>query len=256
MNVGPLSVQGVSHRFGDLEVLRDLSLQVGREEFLAVVGPSGCGKTTLLNVLAGHYQPSSATVTRTGRTRMIYQQGGLLPWLTAAQNIELGLRGLQDRAERRRQLDDLLDLIRLQQFAGHYPHELSGGMKQRVELARAMAGDTDVLLMDEPFSALDYQTRLQMRRELIRMLRERPRTVVFVTHDIEEAAHLADRIAVLSERPAGIRSHLRIDAPQPRSVTHPAVVHSVERILAEMGLEEDTEEPAGVRNEREFGRLT
>lgn len=244
MNSTPLLVEGVSHRFGALEVLRDLWLTVSRGEFLAVVGPSGCGKTTLLNLLAGHHRPSAGMVIRAGRTRMIYQHDGLLPWLTAAQNIDLGLRELQDRPERQRQLEELLELIRLRGFAGHYPHQLSGGMRQRVELARAMAGDTDVLLMDEPFSALDYQTRLQMRRELIRMLRERPRTVVFVTHDIEEAAHLADRVIVLSGGPATVRAELRIDEPQPRPVTHPAVVHAVERILGEMGLESEPE-PVG-----------
>src|SRR5207247_10921515 len=185
--------EAVSLRFGALELMRDLWLTVSRGEFLAVVGPSGCGKTTLLNLLAGHHRPSSGMVIRAGRTRMIYQHDGLLPWLTAAQNIDLGLRELRDSPERRHQLEELLELIRLKGFAGHYPHQLSGGMRQRVELARAMAGDTDVLLMDEPFSALDYQTRLQMRRELIRMLRERPRAVGLVTHGIAEAAPLSDR---------------------------------------------------------------
>jgi len=246
MNASPLLVEGVSHLYGKLEVLRDLWMEVGEGEFLGVVGPSGCGKTTLLNLLSGHFRPTAGMVIRAGRTRMVYQHDGLLPWLTAAQNIDLGLRELPNGDERQQQLGELLELIRLKGFAGHYPHQLSGGMRQRVELARAMAGDTDVLLMDEPFSALDYQTRLQMRRELIRMLRERPRTVVFVTHDIEEAAHLADRVIVLSGGPATVHAELRIDEPQPRSVTHPAVVHAVERILAELGLETAPEEPLEV----------
>src|SRR5205814_3294361 len=144
----------------------------------------------------------------------------LFPWLTVAQNIALGLREVSGDEEKSRQLEDLVALIRLEGFEHHYPHQLSGGMRQRVELARALAGDADVLLMDEPFSALDYQTRLQMRRELIRMLRERPRTVVFVTHDIEEAAHLADRVIVLSGGPATVHAEMRIEEPQPRSVTH------------------------------------
>jgi ABC-type nitrate/sulfonate/bicarbonate transport system ATPase subunit len=242
MSDSPLRLEGVSHAFGPVEVLRDLWLDVAPGEFLAVVGPSGCGKTTLLNLLAGHLQPSRGRVVRMGKTRMIYQQDGLFPWLTAAQNIDLGLRDLRDEAERRRQREDLLELIRLREFADHYPHQLSGGMRQRVELARALAGASDVLLMDEPFSALDYQTRLRMRRELLRMLDERPRTVIFVTHDIEEAAHLADRVLVLSERPAAVRCELRLNLPQPRPLTHPVVVDAVQRILEELGLEEEAGE--------------
>jgi NitT/TauT family transport system ATP-binding protein len=245
MSDSPLRLEGVSHSFGGLPVLRDLWLEVGRGEFLAVVGPSGCGKTTLLNLLSGFYVPTAGKVVRKGKARTVYQQGGLFPWLTAAQNIALGLRHLSSETERRRQLEELLALIRLEGFAGHYPHQLSGGMRQRVELARALAGDSDILLMDEPFSALDYQTRLRMRRELVRMLERRPRTVLFVTHDIEEAAQLADRVAVLSERPARIQREMRLDLPQPRSLTHPVVVHAVEQILEELGLEE-TEEPLPV----------
>jgi NitT/TauT family transport system ATP-binding protein len=243
MTGSPLRVEGVSHRFGAVEVLRDLWLEVGRGEFLAVVGPSGCGKTTLLNLLSGHAKPSSGQVVRNGKTRMVYQHDGLFPWLTAGENIALGLRHVQGAAARRRQLSDLLQLIRLEEFEAHYPHQLSGGMRQRVELARALAGDADVLLMDEPFSALDYQTRLRMRRELVRMLQQRPRTVIFVTHDIEEAAQLADRVAVLSERPASICHEHRLDLPRPRALTHPAVVHAVEKILLELGLEEEADDP-------------
>jgi ABC-type nitrate/sulfonate/bicarbonate transport system ATPase subunit len=129
-----------------------------------------------------------------------------------------------------------------------HPHQLSGGMRQRVELARAMAGDSDVLLMDEPFSALDYQTRHRMRRELVRLLRQVPRTVVFVTHDIEEAAVLADRVAVLSDRPATISCELRVDLPRPREVTDPEVVEAVRRIMSELHLQDEAEAvPAGVK---------
>jgi NitT/TauT family transport system ATP-binding protein len=244
MSDSPLRLEAVSHAFGAVEVLRGLTLEVLRGEFVAIVGPSGCGKTTLLNLLGGVYAPSAGRVVRSSPTRTVYQQGGLFPWLTAAQNIALGLRHLKSQSDRRREMDELLRLIRLEGFADHYPHQLSGGMRQRVELARAMAGsDTraagDVLLMDEPFSALDYQTRLRMRRELVRLLEQRPRTVLFVTHDIEEAAQLADRIIVLSDRPARIQRELRLDLPQPRSLTHPAVVHAVEQILGELGLEEE-----------------
>ncbi len=249
MSDSPLRLEAVGHAFGGVEVLADLRLEVRRGEFLAIVGPSGCGKTTLLNLLSGTLAPSRGRVLRSGQTRRVYQQDGLFPWLTAGENIALGLDHLKDRGERARQLQELLALIRLHGFSDHYPHQLSGGMRQRVELARALAGQADILLLDEPFSALDYQTRIRMRRELVRMLQERPRTVVFVTHDIEEAAQLADRVLVLTERPARVSRELRIDLPQPRHLTHPAVVEAVEQILRELGLEdEDARErvPAGV----------
>ena len=235
----PLRIEEASVSFGSVEVFRNLSLQITRGEFVAVVGPSGCGKTTLLNLFSGFLKPSLGSVMCSGRVRMVYQHDSLLPWQTTAQNIALGLRDLSSEAERERQLTEMLRLINLEEFAGHYPHQLSGGMRQRVELARALAGDTDILLLDEPFSSLDYLTRLRMRRELARMLEELPRTVVLVTHDIEEAAQLADRIIVLSDRPARICRELRVAIPRPRELTHPQVVGTVHAILAEFGLERD-----------------
>jgi NitT/TauT family transport system ATP-binding protein len=241
MSDRPLRVEGVSLNFGAVEVFRRLSLDIALGEFVAVVGPSGCGKTTLLNLLSGFVKPSSGVVACAGRLRMVYQHDSLLPWQTVAGNISLGLRRTRDEAERARQLEGMLRLINLEEFAGHYPHQLSGGMRQRVELARALAGDTDVLLLDEPFSSLDYLTRLRMRRELARMIAELPRTVVLVTHDIEEAAQLADRILVLSERPARVTRELCVALPRPREPTHPRVVEAVHLILAELGLERDEE---------------
>jgi ABC-type nitrate/sulfonate/bicarbonate transport system ATPase subunit len=171
---------------------------------------------------------------------MIYQQDGLFPWQTVSENILLGLRSISDDSERSRQLAELLQLIRLEGFENHYPHQLSGGMRQRVELARAMAGDSDVLLMDEPFSSLDYLTRLRMRAETARLLEERPRTVVLVTHDIEEAAQLADRVIVLTDRPAQIRREIVVRAPRPRDLTDPVVVDTTRRVLAELDLQAPT----------------
>jgi ABC-type nitrate/sulfonate/bicarbonate transport system ATPase subunit len=223
-----------------VEVLREISLDIHRGEFVAVVGPSGCGKTTLLNLLSGYDRPSSGVISREGHVRMVYQQDGLFPWLTVEENIALGLRQIGDEKERERQVAEMINLIRLKGFENHYPHQLSGGMRQRVELARALAGDSDILLLDEPFSALDYLTRLRMRQELARLLRERPRTVALVTHDIEEAAQLADRVIVLTERPAQIRFELSIAAPRPRDLTHPEVVGATHRILTELGFEQDT----------------
>jgi NitT/TauT family transport system ATP-binding protein len=238
----PLVVESISRSFGDVEVLRDFSLEINLGEFVAVVGPSGCGKTTLLNLLAGFDKPTSGRVVSQGRVRMVYQQDGLFPWRTVAENIQMGLRHFQDEAARARELKEMLALIGLEGFENSYPHQLSGGMRQRVELARALAGDTETLLLDEPFSSLDYLKRLKLRRELVRLLGERPRTVVLVTHDIEEAAQLADRVVVLSERPARIRCELQLELERPRDPTHPEVVEAMHRILTVLGLEQDTEE--------------
>src|SRR6266446_7978271 len=234
-----LLVEDASLNFDAIVVFQRLALEIFRGEFVAVVGPSGCGKTTLLNLFSGFLKPSLGSVLCSGRVRMVYQHDSLFPWQTAAQNIALGLRDLSSQAERERQLKEMLRLINLEEFAAHYPHQLSGGMRQRVELARALAGATDILLLDEPFSSLDYLTRLRMRSELALMLEELPRTVVLVTHDIEEAAQLADRILVLSERPARICRELRVAISRPRELTHPQVVETVHAILAEFGLEQN-----------------
>jgi len=243
MSAERFRLEGVSRSFGAVEAVRDVSLGILEGEFVAVVGPSGCGKTTLLNVLAGHDQPTSGRVVRSGALRMVHQQDGLFPWRTAAENIEMGLRHVASPAERARQRDEMLALIGLEGFAGHYPHQLSGGMRQRVELARALAGQSEILLLDEPFSALDYITRLRMRNELARLLHERPRTVVLVTHDIEEAAQLADRVIVLSGRPGRIRSERSLLLPRPRELTHPEVVETIHAVLVELGLERRDGEP-------------
>lgn len=233
----PVRLESVSCSFGSVEVLRNISLAIAPGEFVALVGPSGSGKTTLLNLLSGFLKPTAGQIEIQGRTRMVYQQDGLFPWYTVRENIQLGLRDLPDAAARDRQLNHLLAMIGLEGFADTYPHQLSGGMRQRAELARALGGATDILLLDEPFSALDYLTRLRLRQELARMLDERPCTTILVTHDIEEAAQLADRVLVLSERPARLRVELPIDLPRPRDATHPVVVETVHRILTELGFE-------------------
>lgn len=236
-----LRLDDVRVAFGAVEVLGGIDLEVRDGEFVALVGPSGCGKTTLLNVCSGWLSPSTGRVNRPAGLRMVFQQDGLFPWLTVDENILLGLSQVTDRREQRRRADALLALIGLTAFAGVYPHQLSGGMRQRVELARALGGETPLLLMDEPFSSLDYLARLKMRWELARILREQPRTVVLVTHDIEEAAQLADRVLVLSERPSRVRDEVVLQMPRPRDPTHPEVVSAVHRILTVLGLESDVE---------------
>lgn len=230
-----LALDRVSLSYGELSIIENLSLSVAPGEFVALVGPSGCGKTTLLKLLSGHIRPDAGTVGQTGIIRSVYQQDSLFPWLTVSENIRMGL-GKAGQAEQEQQLRELLALIHLQGFENHYPHQLSGGMRQRVELARVLAGDSDILLMDEPFCSLDYQTRLRMRRELTRLLAIRPRTVVFVTHDIEEAVLLADRVLVLSSRPASVTCELLMDAPHPRELACLPVIEAMQLILSELGL--------------------
>lgn len=231
-----LTLERVSHSYGAVSVLTNLNLSVKPNEVVVLVGPSGCGKTTILNLLSGHIQPTSGTLHREGIIRTVYQHDSLFPWLTVSENISMGLRSQSDETQRKLELHELLGLIHMEDFEHHYPHQLSGGMRQRVELARVLAGDSDILLMDEPFSALDYQARLRLRRELVRLLEKRPRTVVFVTHDIEEAAQLADRVLVLSKRPATICRELSIETQKPRGITDSTVINAMEVIYKELEL--------------------
>ena len=156
-----LVLENVSHSYGAVSVLKDLNLVVNSGEVVVLVGPSGCGKTTILNLLSGHIEAVSGSIHREGIIRTVYQHDGLFPWLTVSENITIGLRSMMDAAKREKEMRELVELIHLKGFEHHYPHQLSGGMRQRVELARVLAGDSDILLMDEPFSALDYQTRLR-----------------------------------------------------------------------------------------------
>lgn len=237
-----LEACALGFRFGGSEIIRALSMRVFEGEFVALVGPSGCGKTTLLKLLSGQIEAQTGSIVRHGESRTIYQQGALLPWFTVTENIQLGMRSLRNRSEKDKETRFLIQLIQMEGFESYYPHQLSGGMKQRVELARALGGHSDILLMDEPFSAVDYLTRVQLRQHLIRILAERPRTVVFVTHDIEEAAQIADRVLVLTARPLQVRSEIAIHAPKPRDATSWAVVDASRRLHEELHTFESTNE--------------
>ena len=224
-----LAIERVSHQFtrrqGPLPVLDEVSLDIYPGEFVVLLGPSGCGKTTLLNIAGGLEQPSGGSVAMDGKAvsgpgperSMVFQQYALFPWLTVEGNVEFGLRlkGL-DRAERQRITEDVLGLVDLLPFRGSWPKELSGGMKQRAAIARAYALDPEVLLMDEPFGAVDALTRLQLQENLAATWMQRRRTVLFVTHDIDEAIWLGSRVVVFSGRPGRIVETLDIDIPVPR----------------------------------------
>jgi NitT/TauT family transport system ATP-binding protein len=205
--------------------LDGMSLDVERHEFVCLVGASGCGKSTLLKLVAGLDKPTRGTVdVRAGKTTLLFQDAALFPWLTAQKNVELALRlrGV-GRAERRERASALIDLVHLTGFSDRRPHELSGGMRQRVALARALAQDADVLLMDEPFGALDAITRDLMHDELERVWDETGVTIVFVTHNVREAVRLGDRVLLLSSRPGRIVDEFSIAFDRPRRVESPEV---------------------------------
>jgi len=201
-----------------------IDLSVAPGEFLCIVGASGCGKSTMLNLIAGLDQPSAGRLDIEGRTALMFQEAALFPWLTVASNIDLALRlrGVP-KAERKARVQTLLGTVHLEGFGQKQPHELSGGMRQRVALARAFAQDADVLLMDEPFGALDAMTRDLLHDELERLWADRSLTIVFVTHNVREAARLADRIIVLSSRPGRIAATIDVDIERPRRIDSPDV---------------------------------
>ncbi|QFZ73661.1 ATP-binding cassette domain-containing protein [Streptomyces fagopyri] len=205
-------------------VLDDITFDVAPGEFVTLLGASGCGKSTLLNLVAGLDAPTTGGITTDGRPALMFQEHALFPWLTAGKNIELALRlrGVA-KSERRDRADELLELVRLKGAYGKRVHELSGGMRQRVAMARALAQDSRLLLMDEPFAALDAITRDVLHDELTRIWRETRLSVLFVTHNVREAVRLAQRVVLLSSRPGRVAREWTVDIPQPRRIEDTAV---------------------------------
>jgi ABC-type nitrate/sulfonate/bicarbonate transport system ATPase subunit len=226
---------------GPLPVIGGIDFRVADGEFVAIVGPSGCGKTTLMNIVAGFDRPDQGQVLVDGVARsgpspkgiLISQQGSVFPWLTVQRNMMFGLNGGGDH---KALADHYLGMVGLQGFEKSYPHELSGGMLKRVELARALVVKPDILYMDEPLSALDALTNLRMRVELLRILAKERHTVLLITHDVEEALHMADRVLVLSSRPTTIQATFEVPFPHPRKVSSPEIQSLKELILRELGL--------------------
>ena len=225
-----------------LPVLEGFSLTVAQHELVALVGPSGCGKSTLLDLLAGFQRPDRGTISVggqavTGPNRngiLITQKGAVFPWISAWRNLTFVLDGMRED-EKTRRARHYLELVGLQDFLSAFPYQLSGGMLQRLELARALVVSPDVLYMDEPFGSLDALTRLRMRQELLRIRREEPQTTVLVTHDVDEAIALADRVFVLSERPMKITRIVEIGIEHPRSMADPRAVALKDSILRDLG---------------------
>jgi ABC-type nitrate/sulfonate/bicarbonate transport system ATPase subunit len=242
-----LRAENVSMTFNrdgqSMSVLENINLEVSTGEFVCLLGPSGCGKSTLLSAIAGFLKPSSGQIFIDGeivrapdpRRIFVFQERGVFPWLTVEGNIGFGL-GRLPRAERARRIAHYVKMVGLEGFEKSYPHELSGGMKQRVEVARALAVNPDVLFLDEPFGALDSITRMVMRGELLRIWQAERKTIVFVTHDIDEAVQLADRVVVMSARPGHIRQIVPIDIPHPRDISSPRYLELRDGILSQIGL--------------------
>ena len=208
----------------EVAALDKVNLEIKEHEFVSIVGPSGCGKTTLLKIVAGLVKPSTGQIIYPDKqqpsTALVFQDQGLLPWMTVFENIGLGLELKRVPINlRQSQVIDFMKRIRLDGFEGYYPHELSGGMRQRVALARAFLTNPDILLMDEPFAALDAQTRIILQEELLSIWRAEQNTVLFVTHDIDEAILLGDRVIVLTDRPGKVHEDIRIDIKRPRDLT-------------------------------------
>jgi len=206
----------------EVTALANISFEVKEHEFVSIVGPSGCGKTTLLRIVAGLIIPDQGQVIFPGHiqpsTALVFQGQGLLPWLTVMENIGLGLELKKvPKAERKEKVLEFMQRVKLDGFQNYYPHELSGGMRQRVALARAFLTNPDILLMDEPFGALDAQTRIILQEELLNLWRMERNTVLFVTHDIDEAILLGDRVIVLSDRPGKVFADFKIDMERPRN---------------------------------------
>jgi NitT/TauT family transport system ATP-binding protein len=227
------------HAGAAVPALDRVSLEVATGEFVCLVGASGCGKTTLLNLVAGLDDPTTGTIERPGGAMAImFQEAALFPWLTAARNVELALQLRKvPKGQRRARVAELLDLVHLGGFAARRPHELSGGMRQRVALARALAQDARVLLMDEPFGALDAITRDLLHDELERLWRDTGLTVVFVTHNVREAVRLGDRVVMLTSRPGRVAADTAVTATRPRRIESPEVAALAGNILDQLRTE-------------------
>jgi NitT/TauT family transport system ATP-binding protein len=229
---------------GVIPVLENVNLDVREGEFVCIVGPSGCGKSTLLNIIGGFLKATRGNVLISGapvagpnlKRIFIFQENAVFPWLTVEQNVGISL--LKESAHVRQEtIDHYIDMIGLKGFEKSYPKELSGGMKQRVEIARALAANPDILYMDEPFGALDFLTRLRMRAELIQIWQREKKTILFVTHDVEESIQLADRVIIMSKRPATVRAIVNVNLARPRDINDLEYLRLRDEIFETMGLD-------------------
>jgi len=256
-----IRIKDVSHRFGEegearnVRALLDTSFDIARGELLCLIGPSGCGKSTLLNVMGGLLTPTAGTVEVFGKPvagpmpqdiAFVFQENALFPWNTVSENVDLGMRfqGVpkSERAERARRS---LEAVGLKEFADHFPGQLSGGMRQRAALARVLVNDPKILLMDEPFAALDAQTRARLQQEVARLWTETRKTIFFVTHSVEEAILLGDRVIAMTALPGRVKADVRVALPRPRDPTSPEF-NDLRRMLENLLTEEIADEVATI----------
>ncbi len=238
-----IHIKNLNKKFADLSVFESLDLHIKEGEFVSLLGPSGCGKTTLINIIAGLDEADEGSIlindekihgTSTDRI-MVFQNAALFPWLNVFDNVSFGLKNIcKDQQEIRIKVEDVLRKVHLFKFRDHFPHELSGGMKQRVSIARSLVMDPKVLLMDEPFSALDEQTRMLLHNELQEIWLETGKTIIFVTHNIREAVKLSDRVVVMGIRPGRIIEEINIKEPHPRSSTDSNLFYYEEKIFSNL----------------------
>jgi ABC-type nitrate/sulfonate/bicarbonate transport system ATPase subunit len=242
-----LELRHVNKAFGSLQVLKDINIEVEKGEFAAIVGPSGCGKSTALRMFAGLETATSGEVLADGNPitspspsrMMIFQEHALYPWSTVEENIGLGLEIAKvGKAERINRINAVLEKVNLSGFNRYYPSQLSGGMRQRVAIARALVMEPDILLLDEPYGALDAMTRLTMQNELLRLWSGTGKTVLLITHDIDEALYLADKIYVMSNRPGQVIETIHLDTPRPRKRNSEILVSHRQRIMKLLGLDD------------------
>lgn len=239
--------RGYMHNGVQINALDNISLDINRMEFICLLGPSGCGKTTLLNLIAGFEKPSSGKITIDGeevrepslKHVTIFQNYGLLPWRTVQKNVELGLESLKIDKKRMGEISkEYLDLVGLSKFRKHHPHQLSGGMQQRVAIARALAVDPEMLFMDEPFGALDALTRMRMQDEISNIWEKKKKTIIFVTHDIDESVFLADRVVIMSPHPGRIKNIINVPLARKRDRTHPDFLKIRDKVFMELEMKE------------------
>jgi NitT/TauT family transport system ATP-binding protein len=229
-------------------VLNNINIDIKSGEFVTIVGPSGCGKTTLLNILAGLENSYSGEIQIDGKTVnpltpdriVVFQEAALFPWLTVLENVEFGLRVKNvSKNERRKIAMHYIEMVQLSTFANAYIHQLSGGMKQRVAIARALALDPSILLMDEPFAALDVKTRTMLHHQLLQIYKNNNKTILFVTHNISEAVYLGDRVIVLSAKTGNIKKEFIVDLPRPRRLDHP-IIESITHAIVQESKQDDS----------------